>query len=228
MPKAVLSTLDDVLNMISSFVGGSVPAVDDEEYVEQVRWIQLGQQDAANRGFWRRLLTKADLVITADEETTELPENFYKVNGIYGLFANGVDWSRPNNSDDVKIFVEMNPETGVWQIRWLPEAPTSTVTADLWYYFNPPIPTEGDDPIFLDGEMVGYYALKEYFRKLKQLGSQDDARIEYENRFSELLSLEMMPSPQEMLSFSSFNQHLNTPASGRQFYNGRSGRGRSR
>lgn len=224
--RGVIVTLEDVFNFVAPYAGGSVPATTDPEYQQWLLWAQLGQQDAANRGFWRRLLTKATLTIVADAETTNLPDNFYKVNGIYGLFVGNEDWAEANNSAGVNLFVEMNPITGVWRVRYLPEAPTAGYTADLWYFFNPPVPTELDDPILLDGEMIGFYVLKEYFRKLKQLGSLDDARVEYENRFSELLGLEMMPSRQELMSFASYGSFTNQPSSGRQFYSGRNRSGR--
>jgi hypothetical protein len=212
---------------MSPYAGGSVPVVGDTDYLDWLRWIQLGQQDAANRGFWRRLLTKADQTITASAETDDLPANFHKINGIYALFVGGIDWSRPNNEDEMRLFVEMNPLTAVWRIRYLPDTPTTSTTGDLWYFFNPPKPTIASDIVFLDGEMIGFYALKEYFRKLKQLGSMDDARIEYENRFSELLSLEMLPSQQELASFSSFNSFKNVSTNEKRFYSGRSGRSRN-
>jgi hypothetical protein len=222
--RGVLLTVEDVMNFMAPFAGGSVPALNDEEYLQWLRWIQLGQQDAANRGFWRRLLTKAPLTITADAETTDLPDNFYKVNGIYALFVNGENWAAPNNSPGVQLFVETDPTDGSWRVRWLPTASTSSYTGELWYFYNPSVPEEASDPIILDGEMVGFYALKEYFRRLKQLGSMDDARIEYENRFIELLSLEVMPSLQEMNSLHSYNSYLNVPTNGRQFYGRRAGR----
>lgn len=225
--RSILTTVEDVMNFMAPYAGGSVPATTDTEYGEWLRWIQLGQQDAANRGFWRRLLTKTSLSITANAETTTLPSNFYKINGIYALYVNGIDWNRPHNEDEVRIFVELNPTTSAWRIRWLPEAPTISVTGELWYFFNPPKPTQASDVVFLDGEMIGFYALKEYFRKLKQLGSLDDARLEYENRFNELLALEMMPTAQEMLGFSSFSSWNNVNPKGRQFYSGRARRGRS-
>lgn len=226
--RSVLTTVEDVMNFMAPYAGGSVPAEGDTDYQDWLRWIQLGQQDAANRGFWRRLLTKTDLVIGADDETTDLPDNFYKINGIYALFVGDEDWSRSNNESGVKIFVEMNPTTAVWRIRWLPEAPTSDATGKLWYFFNPPKVEEADDVLFLDGEMVGFYALKEYFRKLKQLGSMDDARIEYENRLKEHLSFEMLPSQQELLSFASYPAFRNVDPNGRFLFTGRSGRARNR
>jgi len=225
--KGVIVNVENCMNFMASYLGGAVPAITDTEYSEWLRWIQLGQQDAANRGFWRRLLTPTSLSITADEETTTLPDNFFKVNGIYTLFVDGVDWSQPNNEDGVTLFVEMNPTTAAWQVRYLPTAPTESATGTLWYFFNPPIPQASADLLFLDGEMIAFYGIKEYFRKLKQFGSMDDARVEYENRFRELLNLEVLPSPQELKSWTSFNTHRNVPTNERQFFTGRSNRSRS-
>lgn len=224
--RGVLLTVNDVMNFMASFAGGSVPADTDAQWDEWLRWIQLGQQDAANRGFWRRLLTKTDLTITAAAETTDLPDNFHKVNGIYALYVGDTDWSKQGNADDVQLFVETDPTTGDWRVRYLPEAPATTETGELWYFYNPPVPEDADDPVILDGEMIGFYALKEYFRKLKQLGSLDDARVEYENRFRELLALEMMPSEQEMRGFTSSHSHYNTDPMSRNMYRGRTGRSR--
>lgn len=219
--RGVLLTVSNIMSFMASYLGGQAPSVSDEEYMEWLRWIQLGQQDAANRGFWRRLLTPATLSITANAETTDLPDNFFKVNGIYTFVVDGVDWSRPNNEDEMKLFVEMNPTTAVWRVRYLPTAPTTSEPATLWYFFNPPIPQADTDIVFLDGEMIAFYAIKEYFRKLKQFGSMDDARLEYENRFRELLNLEVLPSPQELISWSSYYEHKNIDANEKAFYSGR-------
>ena len=86
-----LLLVSDVMNFMAPYAGGSVPGVSDPDYADWLRWIGLGQQDAANRGFWRRLLTKDDLTITASAETADLPDNFYKPNGIYALYVNGID-----------------------------------------------------------------------------------------------------------------------------------------
>ena len=226
--RSVLTTTEDVMNFMAPFAGGSVPANTTTEFADWLRWIALGQQDAANRGFWRRLLTKADLSIVKDEVTTDLPDNFFKINGIYALYVNDIDWNQNGNTDDVQIFVEMNPTTAVWRIRWLPDGAISTATGALWYFFNPPKIAAAADAIFLDGEMIGFYALKEYFRKLKQLGSMDDARIEYENRSQDLLSSEMLPSPQEMAKWSSYQAHRNVSSGEARVYTGRADRSRSR
>jgi len=85
--------------------------------------------------------------------------------------------------------------------------PTESATGTLWYFYNPPMPVDQDDAIWLDGEMIMYGALKEYFRQSRQAGSQDDARNEYENRFNENLNLEMLPTPQELMGWTSVYQH---------------------
>jgi hypothetical protein len=181
---------------------------------------------SANRGFWRRLLLPTTVTITKDEDSIDLPDNFHKVNGIYMLEVDGVDWNEPNNEDEQRLYVYMDPDTATWKCKFLGFTPTQTVAdATLWYFYNPPLPVEETDPIYLDGEMVGFYALKEYYRKARQPGSQDDARIEYENRLQELLSSEMLPSKQELARWSSYHQHLGQSASERRYY---TGRGRTR
>lgn len=224
--RNAITTVQGILEYVSSFVGGAIPDTDTDEYAEIIRWIQLGQQDMANRGFWRRLLTKADLSIVTDAETTNLPDNFYKVNGIYALFVDDVDWNEAGNEDEIRIFVETNPTTGAWRIRWLPDPPTASSTGELWYFYNPPIIAEAADYIILDGEAIGFYVLKEYYRKLKQFGSLDDARIEYENRVNNLLSLEMLPSKQELSSFKSFQSQRGLRTIGRANYVSRGNRSR--
>lgn len=222
--SGVLLTVQNAMDFMASYLGGAVPDTDDPEYTEWLRWIALGQQDAANRGFWRRLLIPSTLAIEADDVTTTLPDNFHKVNGLYIFEVDGVDWSKPGNTDDMTLYVEMNPTDGTWQVRYLPAGPTTAETANIWYFYNPPIPEDGTDILYLDGEMIAFYAIKEYFRKIKQVGSMDDARIEYENRFRELLNLEMLPSPQELISWSSYYQHKNIGTNEKAFYSGRSGR----
>lgn len=223
----VIRTLADVFSMMAPYAGGSIPASTDPQYADWKRWVQLGQQDAANRGFWGRLLIDAELSVVANERTAELPDNFHKRNGIYVLNVNGVDWNAPNNSASQRLHTYMDPETGKWMVRFA-ELPTESATAELWYFYNPPILTDEEDPLILDGEMVGFYALKEYFRKTRQFGSLDDARLEYENRREELLSLEVLPTPQEIMSWSSFYSHKNLHTNERIFYAGRRDRRRGR
>lgn len=224
--QGVITNLGQVMQFMAPYAGGSIPASSDVEYHNWRRWIQLGQQDAANRGFWRRLLIPTAVTITKDIDHISLPDNFHKVNGLYLLEVNGVDWAEANNTAGQRLYVYMDPETATWRCKFLGFTPVTTVSdATLWYFYNPPLPVGENDPIYLDGEMVGFYALKEYFRKARQPGSQDDARIEYENRLRELLSLEVLPSKQELARFIPYHQHLGQSASERQFY---TGRGRTR
>ncbi len=219
----IINTLGDVFQFMKPYAGGSIP---DAEYANWKRWVQLGQQDAVNRGFWRRLLIPVSFQITAGDEDALLPDNFHKINGLYALDVNGVDWNQPNNSDGQTLYVFMDPETAKWKVKFKGFTPQTSVTATLWYFYNPPTPIDEIDPIHLDGEMIGFYALKEYFRKARQPGSLDDARIEYENRREELLSLEVIPSPQELLSWGSYSSYTNTNPTERQYYRGRYGRRR--
>lgn len=224
--RGVITTLAEVMSFMAPYAGSSIPAATDIEYANWRRWIQLGQQDAANRGFWRRLLIPTTVTITKGEDTISLPDNFHKVNGLYLLEVNGVDWAQANNEAGQRLYVYLDPQTATWKCKFLGFTPTETVDdATLWYFYNPPLPMEEEDPIYLDGEMIGFYALKEYFRKARQPGSQDDARIEYENRLQELLSLEVLPSRQELASWGNYYRHLGQGTSERQFY---TGRGRSR
>jgi len=223
--RSALTTVENVMEFIASYAGGIVPPTNDDEHTQWILWIALGQQDAANRGFWRRLLTSVDLEIKENEATADLPDNFHKINGIYSLTVDEINWAQPNNTAGVKLFVEIDPDTAAWRVRFYP-TPTSDYTGLLWYYFNPPKPVSKNDILYLDGEMIGFYALTEYFRKLKQMGSQDDARIEYQNRFNELLNLEMIPSPQELVSFVSYDAFRNVGRKDTQYYPGRRGRSR--
>lgn len=203
---------------MARYAGGSVPATTDTKYSDWVRSIQLGQEDAAKRGFWGRLLTKADLTITEDEETAVLPDDFHKRNGIFVLLVDGVDWNDPKNSADQTLHVEMRLSDGKWIVRFTGFTPTADATGTLWYFYNPPVPEDEDDPLYLDGEMIMFYALIEYFRAKKQFGSLDDARLEYNNRFSELIGLEMLPSPHELLSWKPYNTYLNHSRTENQYY----------
>lgn len=222
MAKQMLNTLGDVLSWMAVYAGGSVPSTTDPNYANWVRWIGLGQEDAAKRTFWRRFLIPKVITITADSDTLILPDDFNKINGVYVLNVNGVNWAAPNNDDGQRIWVYMDPVTGTYKLKFIGFTPTETVTdAVLWYYYNPPTPEDEADIMFLDGEMCGFYALKEYFRRNKQMGSMDDARIEYENRFEGATDLEVIPSPQELISMTSYQKYLNQSPSEKQFYTGR-------
>ncbi len=220
--RGVLLTLLDIQTWMSSYAGGSIPATGDADHGFWVKWIQLGQQDAANRAFWRRLLTSVEVTIPATPTTTiTLPTNFHKVNGVHALFVDEIDWNQNNNVDGMKLFPQINATTGLWELQMITDTlPATATTGTLWYFFNPPIPVDETDPIFLDGEMIGFYALKEYFRKARQPGSQDDARNEYENRLLELLSIEVLPTPQELASWMGYKTHLNKTSNDNNYYRG--------
>lgn len=221
----VLQTLGDIMAAMAPYAGGAIPAETDEQYDNWIRWIQLGQQDMANRGFWRRLLVPEVITITKDVDNITLPLSLAKINAIYVLNVQGEDWAQPNGDAGQKLYVYMDPDTAEWKCKFLGFTPTETVAdAQLWYYYNPPVPTALEDKVWLDGETIMFYALKEYFRKARQPGSLDDARIEYENRREELLNLEVIPSQQEIMSWSSYSKLLNQSPSERQFYSGRGNR----
>jgi hypothetical protein len=218
----VLSTVSGVMSWMARYAGGSVPQESDTQFGEWLSWIGEGQEDMAERGFWSRLLTSDDFDISADEPSAVLPEDFHKRNGIFVLDVNGVDWNEANNSAGQKLFVNKNAE-GEWVVYFKGFTPTEDVTATLWYFRHPGVPTAIEDILALDGKAAGFYALAEYFRQAGELGSLDDARTEYNNRFEEALGLEMLPSPQELLSWKPYTKFANTPNE-RNYYS--RGRGR--
>lgn len=205
--RQTILNLGDALIAMAPYAGGSIPAATSSDYADWIRWIQLAQEDAAERGFWRRLLIKDTITIPVwtsetDEVVVDLPDDFHKINGLYALFVDDEDLSEPDNESGVRIYIQMDPTTGKWQMRLFGYTCTTQKTAIIWYFFNPPLPTDEADVLLLNGQMILFGALKEYARKSRQPGSLDDYRIEYENRFNELLSLEMIPSKQELASWS--------------------------
>lgn len=204
----IFQNLGDVLNGMAVYAGGSIPSTTSPAYSQWVRWIQLSQYDIAKRGFWSRCLVKANLAIVEDSEYAILPDDFFKRNGIYVLNVNGEDWASNSNYSGQRLNVLKDSVTGKWKVQFIGYIPTANATGELWYFYNPPVPTDQEDVIFFDGEMIMFGALKEYFRQSRQPGSQDDARLEYENRFSENLNLEMLPTPQELMSWKSVYKHI--------------------
>ena len=198
--RSYITTLGDCLLAIAPYIGGSVPASTTVDYANLVRWIVAAQEDAAKRAQWSRLLAKATLTLTAGDEVKALPLDFHKRTGIYVFDVGGVDWSEYDNTEGQTLTCLQNQTTGAWEVRFGTPIATTT-TATLWYFFNPSIPVAEEDTIFLDRDMIVFGALKEHFRKARQPGSQDDARIEYENRLREQLSLDNMPSKQELLGW---------------------------
>lgn len=216
-----ISTLGDVLEAMAPYAGGSVPPLSDPEYANWVNWVNQGQEDAANRGFWSRLLTKSTLDITAGEDTVTLPDNFHKRNGIFILSVDGVDWADSANELQQKLFVHLNPTTGVWEVMFTGFTPTVDATATLWYFYLPPKMVVEDDILFLDGKMVLFYALSEYYRTSGELGSLDDSRTEYNNRFSEGLNIDQLPAKNELISWQSTYQNKNINPNERKYYRSR-------
>lgn len=219
--QQMLSTLQEVMQAVAAYAGGSVPSTQDREYQNWISWINQAQEDAATRGFWSRLLAHVDLPITAGDDTVDLPDNFHKRNGIFMLLADGVDWSDNTVQNEQGLFVNLNPTTGVWQVRFLGYTPTVDATAELWYFYLPPKLVNPTDPIFIDGKMLAYYALAEYYRQAERLGSLDDARAEYNNRFIELLNLDQLPTRQDLVSFTSHYGARGQSTSERSYYGGR-------
>jgi hypothetical protein len=223
----ILETLNDILAFMAVHAGGSVPNNTDDEYDQWVRWIAVKQEEFAVRGFWRRLLKKDTLTI--DGEVTTLPDDFYKPNGLYVLDVDDVDWANPENEDEQRLFVgkcldSSDDDYGKWQVHFLEEEPDEK-EATIWYFANPPEPTTGSDLILLPGDMIGFGALSEYFRQTNMPGSQDDARLEAENRFQEYMALEELPAPYELLRHS-YKPTVDRIATARSYYESRSNRTR--
>lgn len=204
----VIENLGDVLNAMSPYAGGSIPASTTVAYAQWVRWVQLAHYDIAKRAFWTRCLASANLNIVANQDYATLPTDFFKRNGIYVLNVGGEDWASKSNASGQVLLPVKNQTTGAWIVKFVGYTPTTSATGVLWYFYNPPIPVELTDKIWFDGETVMFGALKEYFRQSRQPGSQDDARNEYENRFNENLNLEVLPTPQELMGWSSVYDHL--------------------
>jgi hypothetical protein len=199
-----IKTLADVMNFMSPFAGGSVPATTDQEYTDWIRWIVNKQEEYARRGFWRRLL-KRDTTEIDSSGVTVLPDDFNRSNGLYIFEVDGVDWAEENNEAQQTIFVEMitdstSEDFGKWQVV-VSNPPTTTKAVTIWYFINPPAPTASTDIILLPGDMIAYGALAEYFRTTGAEGSQDKAEEDAENRFSTYMSMEMIPPKYELLRF---------------------------
>lgn len=224
----VLSTVADVMNFMSPYAGGSVPSEGSTQYNSWLRWIQVKQEEYARRGFWRRLLTKDTSSLLADATYDLLPERFHKPNGLYVYEVGGVDWAEEDNDDDQVIFTEMiTDSTDENYTRWkvnFGTAVESAATATFWYFANVPKPTLSTDKLVLPGDMVGFGALSEYFRSIGSDGSQDDARIEAENRYKSYLALEVIPARYELLRFSTAPRKTNFLERAKGYYSSRTNR----
>jgi hypothetical protein len=207
-PQA-LQTCTQIFDYISPYAGGSVPSDDSKQYANWMRWLQTKQDEYARRGYWKRLLTKATITAAAEAETAVLPDDFHRANGLYVFkvadeYGNETDWAEEGVN---KLFVTMitddtDEDYGQWQIEFI-EPLTSAISATAWYFKNPPIPTVGSDKVILPGDLLAYGVLSEYFRSTGAEGSQDDARVEAENRFQSYLTQENIPARYELLQFNS-------------------------
>lgn len=228
-----IQTLSEVLSFMAPSLGGTVPAETSEEYADWVRFVQSKYEEASRRGFWRRLLKKGELSLTAGDTEALLPIDFQRANSLYILYVDGVDLSDPDREpDEQSIFVEMvtdpdeedddeNNIFGRWRVTFDTEIET-TQTAPIWYFCTPPMPEDPSDKLLLPGDMIGYGAMSEVFRTTNLEGSQDDARNEYENRLSTYLAMEMIPERHEILKFVTNPRNLDRTIKARDQY--RSGR----
>lgn len=221
-----IQTLGEVLNAMAPFAGGSIPDETDQEFLDWKNWVVNKQEEYARRAFWRRCLTRE--VFQIQGETTVLPDRFNRPNALFMLIVDGVDWKETPNTDDQSIFVEMINDTededfGKWQMRFLNPVTTAT-DAILWYYANPPKPVALADKLLLPGDMIAYAALAEYFRTTGAEGSQDKAEEDAENRFTEYLSIEVIPDKSELLTFASASRKVDYLKRAKGYYTSRPNR----
>ncbi len=229
----VLGTLSEVLSFIAPSAGGAVPDEDSEEYAQWRLFVQVKQEEAARRGFWRRLLTREDLTLVEGDTEVLLPVRFQRDNALYICYVDGVDLGDPDREpDDQSIFAEVinDPEDddfGRWKLTFT-EAIAADQTAPFWYFATPPKPVDATDKLLLPGDMIAYGAMAEIFRTTNLEGSQDSAALEYENRLQNYLALEMIPSKDRLLSFQTNPRQINRTIEARNRYRVRSDRvGRS-
>jgi hypothetical protein len=231
----VISTLSDAMQFIAPNAGGSVPDATSEEYSAWRMAIQTKYEEAARRGFWRRLLVKDDtLTVREGDESVVLPIQFQRANALYIFAMNGEDLADPDrvmDDDSQTIFLQQitdpdDEDFGLWQANF--KYPIEEdLDIILWYFALPPKPVDPTDKFLLPGDMIAYGAMSEIFRTSNLEGSQDDARIEYENRFNTYIGLEVIPPRNELLFFSPNPGRINRTALARaQYSGGRSGRRR--
>lgn len=219
----VIDTLADVLTFIAPSAGGTVPSVDSEEYAQWVLFTQVKYEEASRRGFWRRLLTREDLVLTEGVTEVLLPIRFQRANSLYICYVDGVDLGDPDREpDEQDIFAEVvndpdDADFGRWKLTFS-TAVAETQTAPFWYFATPPKPVDATDKILLPGDMVAFGAMSEIFRTTNLAGSQDDARQEFENRLSTYLAMEAIPERNKILRFVTNPSGLNRSVKARNQY----------
>lgn len=225
-----VSTVSDIMTLMAPSAGGAIPAVDSEEYAQWLSFIQIKYEEASKRGFWRRLLTKDVLPLTAGDTEAYLPVRFQRPNSLYIAYVDGVDVADPDRiPDGQSIFIEMdndafeedgttpNTNFGRWRITFTTEI-AEDQDAPIWYFATPQKPVAADDKVILPGDMIAFGALSEVFRTTSLPGSQDDARIEYENRLSTYMNMETIPARHELLSFQTNPRRLDRTALARKQY----------
>ena len=236
----VISTVADVLTFIAPYSGGSVPSSGSTEFNNRLGWIQTKQEEYARRGFWRRLLRRYPLTIAASSDYTYLPTDFNRPNGLYIFLVDDVDWNEDNNEDDISLTVEFDSDLTVevggeditntnyakWRVRYS-ETISAETDATIWYFRNPPKPTATTDKLLLPGDMIAYGVLSEYYRSINADGSQDDARIEAENRMSSYLAQEVIPPKNELLRFATATTKTDFIYKTKQYFATRSDRTRT-
>jgi len=218
------------MGLMAPSAGGVIPVADSEEYLQWLLFIQTKYEEASRRGFWRRLLKKSTLTLTADATEVYLPADFQRANGLYILYVDEVDLCDPDRTpDDQGIFAEIDMDIfqadgvtanaffGRWRLTFT-EAISANQDAPIWYFATPPKPTESTDKVLLPGDMIAFGALSEVFRTTNLEGSQDDARTEYENRLGTYLAMEMIPPRNELLTFATNPSMVNRTLQARNRY----------
>lgn len=219
----VLQTLSDILSFIAPSAGGAVPDITSTEYADWVRFVQVKQEEASRRGFWRRLLTRSDLVLAKGATSVLLPIQFQRANSLYICYVDGADLGDPDREPDSQgIFAQMitdpaDANFARWQLTFTTGIATAQ-TAPFWFFAEPPIPTLPTDKVLLPGDMIAYGAMAEIFRTTNLEGSQDSATQEFENRLSTYLSMEMIPGKNELLTFDTNPRGVNRSLLARNRY----------
>lgn len=199
----------DVMAVIAPNAGGTIPDADSEEFAQWLLAIQMKYEEASRRGFWRRLLTKELIPLREDDTEIFLPDRFQRANSLYILAINNIDLMDPDRIPDGQSAIPQlinDPEDedfGKWKVV-LERPITAEETAEdaiLWYWATPPKPNASEDIILLPGDMIAFGAMIEIFRAKNLPGSQDDARVEYENRLATYLAMESIPPRGELLTF---------------------------
>lgn len=186
--------------------GGAIPAIGSDDYKLWLQSIQVKYEEAARRGFWRRLLTKDTLSLGVGDTEVTLPDRFQRANALYILAVGDEDLGDPDRQpmNQTAVVQAINDpedeEFGLWKVIF--KNPLEVAEdAVIWYWATPPKPVDAGDKLLLPGDMVAFGALSEVFRATNLAGSQDDARIEYENRLNTYLTMEMIPPRNELVSF---------------------------